>query len=335
MSRDVWISTPEQIILLRRNLTDYFSDDELRALCSEMGVDYSRLRGNAKAIKASELVRYLAARGRIPELVRRASRLRPDVSWGMMPEDLAARTSSPQERSTPVKAVGPAFQRVSWLVAALIVVAGLAFVLGGRLRLGRPGTAPRPAIVTPSPAPMITTPAAPTPTPAVAGITATPAWTPTPPIETAPTMIETLEQTSTSTPTRTLTETPTPLAVARVSVPRVVSLTAPLNGSCIKFPLITFKWTGAALRPGESFLVAIVPSQVHKGLCSKNNTAGVQYSPSLTAHEWTTDISIPPQVPRACAGMVEWTVYIQSPAGNVAQAAPIQYFEWNPLGCGK
>jgi len=114
-----------------------------------------------------------------------------------------------------------------------------------------------------------------------------------------------------------------------------VTLLAPLSSACTKSPVITFKWAGAVLRPGESFVVAIAPSEVNKGKCSSNYAIGIQYSPPLMGYEWTTDISAPPQAPAACAGPVEWTVYIRSAAGNVTQAAPVQYLEWNPLRCIK
>jgi len=114
-----------------------------------------------------------------------------------------------------------------------------------------------------------------------------------------------------------------------------VTLQAPLNGACTKSPVITFKWTGAALRPGESFLVVITPHEVKTGRCSGNYTRGVQYSPLRRGYEWTTDISAPSHVPAACAGLVEWTVYISGAAGEVTQAAPLQYYEWNPLRCAK
>ena len=324
---------PEQLILLRRNLTDYFSDNELRALCSNIGVDYEHLRGQGKAVRASELVRYLAARGRIPELVALASQLRPDVSWGDMPEGLAARTGSPLEQPASSRRIGSA---LSWLVVVLIVVTGLAWVLGGGLRVGRPGIAPSRALHAPSPAPITSTPTAPTPTPAEAAVTAAPLWTPALPTETLTPPTETFTPPmATETAEQAPTGTPTPPASARSSVPRVVTLQAPLNGACTRSPVITFKWTGVALRPGESFLVVITPHEVNTGKCSRNYTSGVQYSPLLRGYEWTTDISAPPQVPAACAGLVEWTVYISGAAGKVTQAAPLQTYEWNPLRCAK
>lgn len=322
MSRNTWTPTPEQLILLRRNLTDYFSDDELRALCSEIEIDYERLRGQSQAAKASELVRYLAARGRIPQLVALASRLRPNVSWADMPADLAARSGLRLE-----KGVGLALGWWGWLVAVLIVLAGLVFMLRGGLRLGRPEIAPGPAPGTPTPVPIASTPAVPTSALAVSPVTATPLWTPAPLTETS------LPPMATETPEQTPTGTPTPTVWVGSNVPRAVTLLAPINSVCWKSHVVTFKWTGAALRPGESFLVAVTPSQIYKAQCTSNNTGGVQYSPPLLGYEWTTDISAPPQVPAPCAGLVEWTVNIRSAGGNITQAAPAQVFEWNPLRC--
>jgi len=332
LSRDAPTPMPEQLILLRRNLTDYFTDNELRALCFKIGVDYERLRGQGKAARASELVRYLAARGRIPELVTLASQLRPDVLWENMPGDLAARTDSSLERPVSSRRVGSA---LGWLAVGLIVVTGLALVLSAGLRMGRPGTATGPALHRLSPAPLTSTPAVPTPIPTEAAATATPLWTPVPPTESFTPPTETLLPMATETAEQVPTGTPTPPASVRSSVPRIVTLQAPLNGACTKSPVITFKWTGVALRPGESFLVVITPHEVNTGKCSRNYTRGIQYSPLLRGYEWTTDISAPPHVPAACAGLVDWTVYISGAAGKVTQAAPLQYYEWNPLRCAK
>jgi hypothetical protein len=330
LSRDARTPMPEQLILLRRNLTDYLSDNDLRELCSKMRIDYERLRGQGKAARASELVRHLAARGRILELVALASQLRPDISWGDMAGDLA---TSPVEEPASSRRIGAA---LGWLVVVLVVVAGLALVLGGGLHVGRPGIAPSPALHTPGPAPITSTPTAPTSMPVMAAVTATPLWTPASPTETLVPPTETFTPPRvTETAEQVPTGTPTPPASARSSVPRVVTLQAPLDGVCTKSPIITFKWTGVALRPGESFLVVITPQEVNTGKCSRNYASGVQYSPLLRSYEWTTDISAPPRVPAACAGIVEWTVYISGAAGKVTQVAPFQSYEWNPLKCAK
>jgi hypothetical protein len=323
LSRNTWTPTPEQLIQLRRNLTDHFNDDELRSLCSGLGIDYTRLRGPGKAAKASELVRMLAARGRLPELIVHASRLRPQVLWG----DLAAETIPPYERRATSAAAGGASRWWAWLIAVLIVASGLVWALSGALRPGQPVISPGSTTESPSPVPATLAPTSPAPTPTEIAVTATPQWTPVPPTvtSTSPAMSATPEQTPTI--------TPTPFVLAATSTPRSVMLLAPINGACVKSLTVTFKWSGAALWPGESFVVAVAPSQVNKSKCTSNYAEGIQTSPLLTGYEWTTNISAPSNGLAACAGSVEWKIYIRNAAGDAAEAAPAQYFQWNPLGC--
>jgi hypothetical protein len=322
LSRNTW--TPEQLILLRRNLTDHFSEDELRALCSEIGIDYERLRGQGQAAKASELVRTLAARGRIPALVTLAARLRPTVSWGDVPAGPAARQSALADRRAPAdNRAGATLGRLSGLVVAFVLVAGLIYALRAGLNPGRPG----PILATPVPVTAASARVAPTPTPAAPPVTPTPPWTPTPPAPTS------LPPTLTDTPLPSPTGTMTPALPATGNLPRSVTLLSPVNGVCVKPLTVTFKWTGAYLMPGESFLVAVMPAEVNKAQCTGNTAGGVQYSPPLRGGEWTTDLSAPAQALPACAGPVEWTVYIRNAAGSVVEVAPLQFFEWNPLRC--
>jgi len=42
----------ERLAELRRNLVEYYSDEELRTLCFDLGVDCDNLPGRAKADKA-------------------------------------------------------------------------------------------------------------------------------------------------------------------------------------------------------------------------------------------------------------------------------------------
>jgi tetratricopeptide (TPR) repeat protein len=66
---------------LRQVLTDRFSDDELRTLCFDLGLDYDLLPGEGKGGKARELVRYLERRERLTELFEIGEELRPDIPW--------------------------------------------------------------------------------------------------------------------------------------------------------------------------------------------------------------------------------------------------------------
>ena len=58
-----------------------FDLEELRTLCWLVDVDYDNLRGEGKAGKARELIRYAQSRDMIPALVEEGRSLRPDVAW--------------------------------------------------------------------------------------------------------------------------------------------------------------------------------------------------------------------------------------------------------------
>lgn len=73
---------------LRQVLTDRFSDDELRTLCFDLGLDYDLLPGEGKGGKARELLRYLDRRDRIDELIEVGQTMRPDVPWRGEADDL-------------------------------------------------------------------------------------------------------------------------------------------------------------------------------------------------------------------------------------------------------
>jgi nucleoside phosphorylase len=70
---------PEQLSQLRQNIIDHFSDQELRDLCQDMGIDYESLPGEGKSAKARELVAFCERRGRISELKQRLEPGSPGV----------------------------------------------------------------------------------------------------------------------------------------------------------------------------------------------------------------------------------------------------------------
>jgi hypothetical protein len=72
---------------LLRVLVDRFSDDELRTLCFELGVDYENLGGTGKAGKARELLTFLERCRRVYELPTAGKWLRPDVIWPEAPSE--------------------------------------------------------------------------------------------------------------------------------------------------------------------------------------------------------------------------------------------------------
>ena len=66
---------------LRKQLSEHFSDEELQALCFDLGVEYANLPGDSKFIKAMELVADLSRKNRLAELVEAAGEMRPGLSW--------------------------------------------------------------------------------------------------------------------------------------------------------------------------------------------------------------------------------------------------------------
>jgi len=225
------------------------------------------------------------------------------------------------------------------LVALVVVVflASRAFKLGGGLTVsGAAGTA--------------------TSAPVVSGPTSTlmPTQTPVPPTlapspTPAPLPTRTLPPTAThqptptrpaATPTRT-GPTKTPQAAATLTPtaanePRAVTQLSPAAGTRFRSSATSFKWAGGALQPGETFMVEIIPYQAEKkNACmteSDYGRGGHQYSPPLTAHEWTTDIAaVPVGVYKPCAGPIEWVVHIKDASGKVIASTPRSSFVWNPL----
>ncbi len=65
---------------LRQVLETRFNDDELRALCFDLRVDYENLPGTTKAAKAIEIIAYFERMNRVEALMRSVTELRPDES---------------------------------------------------------------------------------------------------------------------------------------------------------------------------------------------------------------------------------------------------------------
>lgn len=66
---------------LRRKITAHFSLGELKVLCHDVMVDYDELAGEEKVEKVSNLIGYLARRGRLADLVVVLKEERPKVDW--------------------------------------------------------------------------------------------------------------------------------------------------------------------------------------------------------------------------------------------------------------
>jgi hypothetical protein len=69
---------------LRQVLNERLNESELRDLCFDLGVDYESLSGEGKADKARELVSFLQRRKRIPELIMKGEKQRPDIVWSQL-----------------------------------------------------------------------------------------------------------------------------------------------------------------------------------------------------------------------------------------------------------
>jgi hypothetical protein len=71
----------DKVVELRQKLTDQFDEDEVRSICTSLGVNYRRLPGEGQGGVARELVLHLARRERIAELIEACSQRRPNISW--------------------------------------------------------------------------------------------------------------------------------------------------------------------------------------------------------------------------------------------------------------
>lgn len=68
-------------VRLRQVLTEYFSEEELKTLCFDLGIDYDDLSGEGKTAKARELVSRLERRGEVGNLVAACYHRRPNAYW--------------------------------------------------------------------------------------------------------------------------------------------------------------------------------------------------------------------------------------------------------------
>jgi len=86
----------DRLATLRQVLIERFSNDELRILSFDLGIDYDGLLVEGKANKALELIRYLERRNRIPDLVAVISKQRPDISLNSLLEGTEKATLKPR-----------------------------------------------------------------------------------------------------------------------------------------------------------------------------------------------------------------------------------------------
>ncbi len=70
----------EVLIELRDIVIRRFNISELKTLCFDLSVEHEDLPGEGKFGKAQELVAYCQRRSRIPELIKKGQRQRPDIT---------------------------------------------------------------------------------------------------------------------------------------------------------------------------------------------------------------------------------------------------------------
>ncbi len=91
------MASRQYLTRLRQILDTRFDLEELRTLCSDLGVDYDSLPGEGKAAKARELVNYLERHDRISDLVELGKQIRPGLSWEHTPEEIGTASTSERE----------------------------------------------------------------------------------------------------------------------------------------------------------------------------------------------------------------------------------------------
>ncbi len=66
---------------LRKTLVEHFSEEEVRDMCFDLGIDYENLPGAGKNSKVRELISYFERQKRTGDLVAWARQMRPVVQW--------------------------------------------------------------------------------------------------------------------------------------------------------------------------------------------------------------------------------------------------------------
>lgn len=84
---------------LQNKLEDYFSQDEFRILCLDVGVAYDSLEGGSKPGRVRSLLLHLAREQRLQDLIELAREERPHVAWHSVPSDFQLPESAASEGS--------------------------------------------------------------------------------------------------------------------------------------------------------------------------------------------------------------------------------------------
>jgi hypothetical protein len=77
------IPRPVDPVMVQQLLVEYFSLEDIRTLCFEMGVDFDDLPGEGKKGKSRELVIYCRNRAMVDKLVNKIRAARSEMPWPM------------------------------------------------------------------------------------------------------------------------------------------------------------------------------------------------------------------------------------------------------------
>lgn len=80
---------------LHDDVNRYFSLEEIRTLCFDLGADYDSIPGEGKPAKTRELILGMVRQGRLPGLLALLTKERPHVAWGPLPPDFELPGSGP------------------------------------------------------------------------------------------------------------------------------------------------------------------------------------------------------------------------------------------------
>jgi len=279
---------PNTPIQLRQYLAMRFNREELRTLCSELGIEYENLP-DAKDSMVRELVAHCERKQCIPELIEACRRPRQNVSW----EDRPRLTVRPKADSPELPTSGKSIQieemelpgcyvrNMVVALCAIFVLIGLSYAIAQRGLVAHPvpestvtivhrATTTLPAATTVPPT-QITLP-----TETLGAPTSTPRYTPTP----APTS-----------PPRT--PTPTPVATSSTLIYPAPTLMSPRDGETVRGAQgvdLIWAWNGT-LHSGERFRVRITwPGGAMEKLTEGTFLSTGQPPGSSDTCQWKVDV---------------------------------------------
>lgn len=87
----------QYLAILHKQIDTYFSFDEVRDLCFNLGIEYENIPGDRRSAFIRNLVVSLAKQGRLQELVDNVREERPRVDWQDVPPDFELPASVAQE----------------------------------------------------------------------------------------------------------------------------------------------------------------------------------------------------------------------------------------------